>query len=432
MKRYAQMRLNQAAYKLLHKKMTDKQGFATKFGAAYYRKVFMTKTGNFVFGQCDGIDVGISFDNFHSNRNNNVLFLSKSSVEGRRDAVSYIAANMLNSGCSSVVLDIGGKIGWLFGEMLKARGHKVHCLDFSDAKKSARYNLLKSIRNEYDAKKFSENLFEMFCKPILPDEKYDYAVKAVLCYAVQNADDMKGAFDILCGIRDCEASVMPADKLAEKLNIPQNWMDGILTYAIAAIQPLAECLVFREEADTDNLSVSELGTVQTDWLIQQKGAWANEVQNKLTVLLTVCILRDLYHFGDECAWSISNGSTFLPQPVHFFLKDFLSYGAFPEIVFHLATCRPYGIGLSVMIDDLSVLKNSWRYTNQQADCICANVDAYVFNDAADNNYIRYAAKFAGVNPKALKHRIRYPSKTLVVIRDTPAFICELVSVRDYC
>lgn len=469
-------------FSFLPKPPSSKKGFATPYGVKRFQDRFvMEGNHNLLFGTVNGSTIGMCFNNAITGRTTNTLVL----CNNYKGWYNYTIPNLL-AGHSSAVVVGDPKFMDNLSDIL-SNGFNIHFIDFNSSDTSgSKYNpftkLHKPFPNPHYPYNYMKYLAGMVVQIFHTEDKnnpfnIEWTYKSILEYIFlyvglsdkltdkeRNFQTVKAVItDLMEGDKKALGKYLvkskednQAEDILESLIIESDnrLFRTVLNTMLIELQPLINWSFFEENnaASPMNITVEKLVNEKTYLFISQP---LSETSEKLTAFFLSVLLKELYLYG-ESDWKYSNQA--LKNPVHFYLNNFLNY-RFPYFLNYLATCRPYGIGFSI-ITELWQLKNA--YPDNEHLTLCCNVDTHLFfstgRDDADceyiQSYINYPVNAAtgkeipvkkygyGLEKYAFLHsksalsaeelnELFQKDKAIVVVRDFYPVICDILNPDDY-
>ena len=467
-------------WRLLPQRASHRNGMVTNYGFKQFQDRFvMEGNNNLLFGTRNGSPVGMCLKTEIVNRNLNTLVLSGSTYKGWSH---YTLPNLL-AGHSSAVIVGDPKFMDNLSDVL-SKGFNVHFIDFNSSDASgSKYNpftkLHKPFPNPHYPYHYMKYLAEMVVQIFHTEDKnnpfnIEWTYKSILEYIFlyvglsdkltdkdRNFQTVKTVItDLMEGGDKALGKYLVkskednrAEDILENLIIESDnrLFRTVLNTMLIELQPLTNYSFFEESdnAPSMNITVEKLVNEKTYLFISQP---LSETSEKLTAFFLSVLLKELYLYG-ESDWKYSNQA--LKNPVHFYLNSFLNY-RFPYFINYLATCRPYGIGFSI-ITELWQLKNA--YPDNEHLTLCCNVDTHLFlstgRDDADCEYIQSYINYpvdavTGKEIPIKKYGYAWGEKTIpsksalsaeelnelfqkdkaiVAVRDFPPVICDILTSK---
>lgn len=466
---------------------TEKDGLATSYGIKCMQdRVTMEGNHNLLFGTVKGSPVGVCHNTSLTNRNMNAFVLKGDTDKGWKN---YILPNLM-AGHSSAVVVGDSEIFNRYGTDILKKGINIFLAQFSDSDvptnqynpfalkyenqqkfhcaaymahaweelaHSAKNELIRTKGDTFD-KELAENIYHVILQiafvytamseKIQDSERNFRTVERILLDIKEN-----GKLKVLEYLMpDTLSLCISKDQLRDDWQgIGDAVFREILIALLDDFSPLAKSTFFMENKDIPrkNITVEKLVNEPT-YLFIPTPKTAEE--KAMTGFFLTTLLKELYVYG-ESDWKhcgmLENQA--LENPVCFYLDDFAEYDI-PNFINILATCRVYGIGLSVIARSVQDIRSKYSVdsTNfDNAECLFANVDTNLILDFTDESDYDYISKripvYLGVNGKKIPaykrgnkrfYRIApalseqelrnlfAEDKTVVIIRDFYPLICD--------
>lgn len=474
-------------WRLLPQRTSHRNGMVTNYGFKQFQDRFvMEGNNNLLFGTVNGSLVGMCLKTEIVNRNLNTLVLSGSTYKGWSH---YTLPNLL-AGHSSAVIVGDPKFMDNLSDVL-SKGFNVHFIDFNSSDASgSKYNpftkLHKPFPNPHYPYHYMKYLAEMVVQIFHTEDKnnpfnIEWTYKSILEYIflyVGLSDKLTDKERNFQTVKAVITDLMEGDKKALGKYLVKSKEDNraedilknliiesddrlfrtVLNTILIELHPLINWSFFEENnaASPMNITVEKLVNEKTYLFISQP---LSETSEKLTAFFLSVLLKELYLYG-ESDWKYSNQA--LANHVHFYLNRFVDYHI-PYFTMYLATCRRYGIGISI-ITELWRLKRA--YEKNEHLTILENVDTNLFlstgRENADAEYIQEFIKYP-VNPATGKeipidkyggyagkikkwewliphyatmtadelNKLFSEDKAIVAVRDCYAIVCDLLKSDDY-
>ena len=380
-----------------------KHGIMTKYGLKCFRdRMVMEGNHNLLFGTEGELPVGICLRNEFSNRNLNAVILEGNTHKGWEN---YTLPNLLAGHSSSVVVGSEKDLEAVTPVLLK-KGVNLYLMQFGNGAISNRYNpFLHQTKFEIHmmaetCAKFFHKAKDEIAKAYFGDEQslaegiYRSFLDFTFLYTglSKAIEDSERTFqtvrNVLLDIRDngigqIARYIVPESELiaAQIHNITENVnsiVQKMLSALLSDIEPLTQCQTFEEsEIPQLNVTVDKLVNEPTCILIPIPEA---ESERHFMELYLFMFLEDLYAYGDKNrAYCGAGRDQALKNPVCFYLNEFASY-KIPHFLNYLATCRRYGIGLSVIVHSVQEIRSFYPMHDKgfdDAECLFANVDTFL-------------------------------------------------------
>lgn len=471
---------------LFHKfKPLEKNGILTRQGVKNYQKSFMQEKNNYLFGTAYGMEVGLAKESVFTQRNCNQLIVGGA---GTGKSYNYTLSNLRQMNHSAVILDYSLSRR-NEQERLDKLGVKTHRIDFHSPEKSSRYNPFLHVKTEQQIIMLADNIAEFFdsglygftpnktlCSKDYEDHFYvrlkKIMIRLAVTYVVKSpslTDDertFKTLYDVWAALSD-QSAVKKYDITSKYSEIVEVISPDAYAITIRYIRlsfekillPEFEC--FTERADTDNISIEELGSELT-YLFISGCPYVSENIKDSYHHHSVCIdfllselINHLYSFAEDCfggksKYKALSSTHFLPYHVHFYLDEFI-YRNIPNFLSILSTVRDYGIGFSVMVQNIDQLK--FKYPNNEWLTVPSVCDTQIFLGSciqedyeyfATNKIVIDGEKIKGSVPAAykitqntcmtvdyIKCNVIGQNKILVCVRDVAPIVCDRLNPENY-
>jgi hypothetical protein len=332
-------------------------------------------------------------------------------------------SNLRQKNHSAVVLDYSLSLREE-QERLDEQGIKAHRFDLHNPETSSRYNPFLHAKKECEIDKLADMISCIFDSipldiaskdPLWKHIVYGSEVlhidykdpfwkkgKEILCklavnYVVKSAElaDEERTFNALYNV--WQSLDKPSD--VERFDISNKYSETFTVYSDEAfkkivaymrfnfegfLSPVFEC--FTEKNDTDNISIEELGSELT-YLFISGCPYFPTNKNESYYYHSACIdfllselINHLYSFAEDCfggksKYKALSSTHFLPYHVHFYLDEF-KHRNIPNFLSILSTVRDYGIGFSVMVQNIDQLK--LKYPNNEWLTVPSVCDTQIF------------------------------------------------------
>ena len=397
-------------WRLLPQRASRRNGMVTNYGFKQFQNRFvMEGNNNLLFGTRNGSPVGLCLKNCFTNRNLNTLVLSGNTYKGW---TNYTLPNLLAGHSSAVV--VGDDPKFVLPTAL-SKGINVYLVSFdlnNDDTPTNRYNLFRvhEPKNASLAMRYlADVVSDLFNKAHKTDDGADrmgvykdllYYIFLYVCMSSDLSESERSFKTVKAVIDDLMEGGKPSlskylikdaeDCTSECLleRIMKECDDGILHIELSLmlidLQPLIYSKAFEPDSESAmNISVEKLVKEKTYLFIKRP---VYEWEGKATSLFLTMLIKELYAYGEK-NWAHSDQA--LENPVHFYLEGIPQYRVY-NFLTCLATCRPYGIGFSI-ISEMWRLKKCYE-KNDEWKFICAGVDSQVFlstgREGADTKYIQ--------------------------------------------
>ena len=464
-----------------------KHGIMTKYGLKCFRnRKMMQGNHNLLFGTEDEIPVGICLGNESSRHNLNAVILEGDTHKGWEN---YTLPNLLAGHSSSVVVGNEKDLEAVAPVLLK-KGMNLYLIQFGNGATSNRYNpflqqmeidihmmadicakLFHKAKDEAaetyfgDKRSLAEGIYSSFLdfafmyaglsKTITDSERTFQTVRNILLDVRDN------------GIKQIAKYVVPESEYsaAQIRDIAEcSWLDGTIQKMLSAllrdIEPLAQCQTFEgSEIPQLNATVDKLMNEPTCMLVPIP---ETEAEKHLMEFYLRMLLKDMYAYEDK---NRTHCDADRDRSVCFYLNEFVSY-KIPHFPNYLASCRRYGIGLSVIVHSVQEIQSLYPINDDgsdDAECLFESVDTYlalaVKNEADYALLSKQMPVPAGINGKEIPEqklrrmpkwqceryyrtipayteeelqKLLCSGKAVVIVRDCYPIVCDTLTPDNYC
>lgn len=435
-----------------------------------YRKRFMEKDNNFLFGKTFGKDVGLAINSEVTQRNCNQLIVG---TAGTGKSYNYMLSNLCQANHSAVVLDYSGSLKNKF-KNFTSKGITIHHLDFNHPETSSRYNPFLHVKEDYQIPQLTECIYRIINPDIFKDKRYGDPWHSSLEERIMNA-----AIEYIVNSPELENEERTFKTLAKILSDAQLFLNTISSYnkqrfasfdispkfkeIFLSMQSYLSCLsspmfeCFTERADTDNINIAEFSSRLTYLFVSgcpyepHNKSVDYFYQSRCIDFLVFGMLRQMYYLVESQYVSSNNelhqDPDSISRHIHFYLDDF-QYREIPNFPFLVATCHRYGIGFSIMVQDINQLKTKYSKDNWMS--IPDHCDTQIFlGSVIHDNYdyfskctsckaltvdtingTKFVEKYA-LTSEQIKEDIIGQGKILVLIKDTIPIVCTRLNPNDY-
>lgn len=330
-------------------------------------------------------------------KNRNILVIGGS---GTRKSTGLVMPNLMQCSSSFVVTDPSGELYRGVGRLLEERGYAVRCLNLVSMDKSHRMNPFRYLETAEDVARLATNFIMntedkqkkggdpfwndamrlllmsliAFVWQELPEGEQNFGtLTELLTMAQLDSDDMgtKSILDTMfedVGSQDEEAlayqyyllysSAAPKTKASIVIT---------LTSRLAAFTaPGVKDLVCEDELELDQLGDRR----QAVFLIIPQ---ADTTYNFLVGLVYTSMFSCLYRKGEEI--TRPDGKNFLRVPVQVLMDEFANVAQPESFEQVLATCRKYGISVTILLQNMTQLKKLYE---KDWESIAGNCDTLIY------------------------------------------------------
>ena len=337
--------------------------------------------------------VSISNDTYVTGLNNNDMVIGPS---GSGKTGGYIIPNLQNPDGSIIVSDTKGKLAKMFSTELRAKGYKVHVLDFVNPNKSVAYNPLRYIRRYSDGR-INEQDVNTFATLIHPttmknDIYWDLAARRYISLLVgfvmetelsyESTATMKRVADMHRRCRKGEgmelirkyAAIHP-NSLSAKLigsfgdikEIPKTW-NCILDEASNSI--------YQFDYEEFSPIFGQKNTYDITKIAQEKTVFFLNVSDTDPSMDTFISLFHSQAFHALLSYADKRPDGILPVPVRLILDDFAASTVIENFDKLISVIRSRELSVSVILQSLSQLESI--YDKPKALTIVNNCDHILY------------------------------------------------------
>lgn len=353
--------------------------------------------------------VSIGLDGRKHRRNLNVLCCGGSGAGKTR---FYAKPNLMNAGCSYVVLDPKGEMLRDCGELL-SKTHVIKVIDLINMEKSHCYNPFVYLKSDNDIQRLVTNLF----KNTTPkgsqsqDPFWDQAASmlllALVFYLHYEAPEDEQNFPMVMEMiragevrEDMEDYHSPLDELFDRLemrnpdHIALKYYRNYKSGSAKTLKSIQITLVARlEKFNLDSLA----SITQTDeldlWSIGEKKTVIfacipdnDSSFNFIVGMLYTQLFQQLYYQADQ----VHGGR--LPVHVHFIMDEFANVALPDDFDKLLATMRSREISVSIIIQNMAQLKALFE---KQWESIVGNCDEFLYLGGNEQSSHKYVSELLG-------------------------------------
>ncbi|MCJ8010143.1 type IV secretory system conjugative DNA transfer family protein [Paenibacillus sp. KQZ6P-2] len=352
----------------------------------------------------------LSLDTRKTNKNLNILAIGGSGTGKSR---SFVKPNLLQANTSYVVTDPKGELLRDTGYFLQSQGYRIKVLNLIDLSNSYRYNPFAYIKKESDILKVINNLIQN-TNPNKTNngdpfwEKAEIALfQAIFFYIFYELHSSEHQFKTVFSIlrlaevkEDDEDFISEFDMLFEMLrkkkpdHIAVKQYDvykmasgktakGILISAGVRLSPFGIDEV-EQLFSTDELELHKLGDEKTALFVIISDS--DTTFNFIASMMYAQLFDSLYYHADF----VSKGT--LKYHVKFWLDEFANIGRIPDFDKLIATMRSRNISVSVILQNLSQLKNLYK---DNWETIVGNCDTILFLGGQERSTLEWVNKGLG-------------------------------------
>lgn len=330
--------------------------------------------------------------------NRNVLVVAG---PGAGKTQAYVVPSAINErDCSIVVTDPKGEVYEMTSEIKRRQGYEVRLLNFADMSRSDRYNPLDYVATDQDAGIVANAIVGSKAA----DDKRDFwyfaqlaLLRSLILYAVTELPpdqrNMAGILGFLQQRPEAELDqafhALPLDhpaRRAYELGFGQsqertrsNILVSLLTTIMDFVDPVVAA--FTAVSDFDLADVGRRRIALYVVIPAMDSTWSGLIN-----LMFQQMFQALYKLAGA-------HHTKLPQPITFLLDEFPNIGKIPNFETFLATCRGYGMGVSVIMQSLSQLAE--RYGQQASESIIGNCASKICMGNVNKSTAEYVSQLLG-------------------------------------
>lgn len=317
---------------------------------------------------------------------------------------SYVITNVLNQTETSIVVtDPKGEVFEQTAAIKELQGFEVHVVNFDMMNASDRYNPIDYVRKDTEATTVATKIVSANNADGKKDVWYlsqRQFLKALILYAVHELEpkkqNMRGILEFFQSFsvepnkkgeselgRQFEA--LPFEHPARKawdLGVKKakgEMLGSIVMSLLSTISDYVDAEV-AEFTSFSDFHLTDIGNKKIALYViipTMDNAWEGLIN-----LFFSQMFQELYKFA-----SLHHAK--LPQPVTFYLDEFVNLGKFDSYEEFLATCRGYGIGVSTIIQTITQLQD--KYNEKKAESIIGNCAVKIFLDAANHTTAKYVS-----------------------------------------
>ena len=343
--------------------------------------------------------------------NLNMLILGGSGTGKSR---FFVKPNLLQCNTSFVVTDPSGELIQSCGKMLEQMGYKIKVFNINDMQHSSNYNPFHYLR-DFDGKINNNNVIKMINVFMMNtkvegtsggDQFWDDATRLLLsaiCFLLietgsEEEQNFSNVLDLIHKAKVIDGKEEEKSELdlifdQHKANNPKalscqyydefkqaagKTMQSILISTTTKLQHF-KLEDVRNLTYTDNIHLETLGDEKTALFIIIPSS--DTTFNFLAAMMYTQLFDTLY----DRAISYYHGH--LKYNVNFMLDEFANIGKIPEFEKILATCRKFGIGAQVILQNLSQLKRMYEKSWEELPGNCDSVLYLGGKDQSTNEYI---------------------------------------------
>lgn len=194
----------------------------------------------------------------------------------------------------------------------------------------------------------------------------------------------------------------------------------------------------KENKDTDVVSIDTMTSQQTYLFIRYDPSLQeqrNLVSDYLSELITA-----IYEYGDRSLeqrsyYGFPNGMR-LERHIQFYLDDF-QFLAIPSFRKIIATCRPYNVGTSVIVQNIDQLERQYGENWVEIPACC---DTLIFTGTHNQNTRNFIIRLLGTrkswleSPELARHEqaiLLDSGHILVFVHASSPFICDRLNPNNY-
>lgn len=412
------------------KYMRGREHGSAEWGSFGYFKKFYKQKDNLILSQ----NMWMGLDFYKHKRNLNVLLIGGS---GSGKTRGYVLPNLMQGNMNYVVTDPKGEILRSTGEMLKKMGYKVRVLNLKDIENSNRFNPLAYAKNNLDIMRIANDYIKNTTDKNAQkgDQFWVDAplvlMQAFLFYLWHEAPAHEQHFGMIPTLlrymiikEDDENYVSPLDKLFAELEerdpehvAVQSWKlirnSPAKTLKSIKVSMVARVNKFLEQKVVDLLSEDELDLRSLGG--EEKTAIFcvipdnDSTFNFIAKMLYTQILKELYYSADQ------NDSGKLTRPVSLIMDEFANLAIADDFDLILATNRSRGISISIVIQNLSQLKDLFK---DKWENIVGNCNTMIYlggSEQATREYVSKALGKATINYQTITKSSQNTSTNINII-----------------
>lgn len=328
-----------------------------------------------------------------SKPNRNILVVGG---PGSYKTQSVVITNIFNETENSIVAtDPKGEIYEKTAHIKRLQGYEVHVVNFDNMTASDRVNNLDYVEKDIHAQSVATKIVDSANKDGKKDVWY-YSQRALLTslilYVVNEFEPKKrnigGILDFLqqFNIDKDENEESELDRQFYRLDVRhparRSYELGFKKARGEMQGSIIMSLLTTLSSYTDN-DVDEF-TSYSDFNLADVG------RKKIALYVIIPVMDQTWEglinifftqMFDQLYKLASNHNAKLPVNVNFILDEFVNLGKFPNFEEFLATCRGYGIGVTVIVQTITQLYN--KYNQNQAESIIGNCGTKIMLNAAN-------------------------------------------------
>ncbi|MEM3827604.1 MAG: type IV secretory system conjugative DNA transfer family protein [Conexivisphaerales archaeon] len=353
--------------------------------------------------------VGLSLDTYKTRRNNNVLVIGGSGTGKTR---YFIKPNILQAHSSYVVTDPKGEIMRETGYFLKKVGYKVKVFDLIDMEFSSKYNpfnyfikgeddtyslidtMLKSI---YQGQSMSSEPFWEQSSALLLTSLMSYIYTELpkrernigtLMTMIEYLNDYQILDGLFEDLKQRKGNVYPYLQWKNfKTVFSSERTTGSIFISVTSTLQVFNIPRIRRLMSEDTLELDKIGEVPTVLFIVIPDSV--KVFNFIAAMIYKQLFQVLYYKADK----IYKGP--LPIHVRLLLDEFPNIGKISDFEQILSTVRSRNISCSVIVQDISQLKEIYKNTQDSWENIVANCSSLLFLGSQTTQTSEYISRHLG-------------------------------------
>lgn len=354
----------------------------------------------------------IGLDGYRHQRNINILVVGGSGAGKSR---SYAMPNLLQANASYIALDPSGELLASTGSFLKAQCYKIRVLNLYEPENSDGYNPFMYIHSDDDVLRLVTNLWKATEEKGAQkgEQFWDGSAReflqAIVFFLHYRAFPNEQNFDtVLFMIREAvveesedEEILNPIDRLFEELeetdseHIAVKYYRSYKTGSGKTLKSIQKVLTTRLERFNLGSIVKMTSVIQDELNLYQiskeKTAIfcvtpvADKSFNFIVSLLYLQLFEILYNQGNEAGGRLG-------IPVHFLMDEFSNVSVPDDFEMRLATMRKYGIFCSIILQNISQLKELFPKAWESIIGLC---DEFLFLGGNEKESHKYVSELMG-------------------------------------
>lgn len=351
-----------------------------------------------------------SLDTRKTRKNNNILVIGGS---GSGKTRSFVKPNIMQMHSSFVITDPKGELLKDTGKMLQDFGYVIKIFNLIEMSKSDTYNMFDYIKDEKDILKITNNIIVNTNSPHSKNagdfwEKAESAlIEALIAYVFfEGLEEEKNINTVMELLRladvkeDDEDYESPLDILFDDLKKENSNHFACKQYDIykLAAGKTAKSILVSVGVRLAPFNIKEVGalckkdTLDLEKIGDRKTALFIIIPDSDTTLnfITAIMYQQLFDILFYRADNVYNGR--LPYQVRFLLDEMANIGQIPSLEIYIATMRSRGISVSIILQNLTQLKNLYKNT---WETITGNCDTVLFLGGKELSTLKYISEVIG-------------------------------------